>query len=190
IDRRDAMVFPVGMYDTDGRHLNGIRGRDVIADSLVFSFDRDQGVAILSTVKAFTPPPNAVAIKYEVVSSRAAAVTTTPVDQQQAAARSGADLPDVPPVPRRLATTQIGGASFAMHLDLGATQSQLSESSWSKAKLTPIPAETKLRLVDEAAPVREVATVAVAAEVTVGPITAPHVTFVPFADKRFVLERV
>jgi TonB family protein len=77
-----------------------------------------------------------------------------------------------------------------MHLDLGATQSQLSESSWSKANLTPISAETKLRLVDEAATVREVATVGIAAEVTTGPITASHVTFVPFADQRFRLERV
>jgi len=36
LDRRNAMVFPNGLYDTEGRHLSGILGRDVIADSLVF----------------------------------------------------------------------------------------------------------------------------------------------------------
>src|SRR5262245_43668482 len=33
IDRRDAMVFAVGTYDTEGRHISGILGRDVLADS-------------------------------------------------------------------------------------------------------------------------------------------------------------
>jgi len=57
IDRRDVMIFPVGFYDTEGRHLNGIIGRDVLSDSVVFGFDRDQGVVTLSTIKAFKPPP-------------------------------------------------------------------------------------------------------------------------------------
>lgn len=70
IDRRNAMVFPTGLYDTEGRHINGILGRDVLADSLVFGFDRDQGIATLTTVKAFQVPRDAIAIKYEVVSSR------------------------------------------------------------------------------------------------------------------------
>src|SRR5215470_8045313 len=48
IDRRDAMVFAVGAYDTEGRHISGILGRDFLAESLVFGFDRDQGVATLS----------------------------------------------------------------------------------------------------------------------------------------------
>ncbi|HEX2685222.1 MAG TPA: aspartyl protease family protein, partial [Kofleriaceae bacterium] len=94
VDRRDAMVFPVGLYDTEGRHLSGILGRDVLADSLVFGFDRDQGIATLSTVKTFRPPPDAGAIKYQLVSSRSTAVATA-VDPQQAAGRSGAELPDV-----------------------------------------------------------------------------------------------
>ena len=70
IDRRNTMVFRNGLYDTEGRHLNGILGRDVISDSLVFGFDRDQGIATLTTVKAFHPPPEAIAVNYEVVSSR------------------------------------------------------------------------------------------------------------------------
>jgi TonB family protein len=72
IDRRDVMVFPNRIYDVQGRQISGILGRDVIADSLVFGFDRDQGIATLSTVKAFQTPPDAIAISYEAVSSRSA----------------------------------------------------------------------------------------------------------------------
>jgi aspartyl protease len=44
IDRRQVMLVPTGFYNTaDGRRLNGVLGRDVLADSLVFGFDRDQG---------------------------------------------------------------------------------------------------------------------------------------------------
>ena len=68
VARRGVLLFDVGLYDTEGRHLSGILGRDVIADSLVFGFDRDQGVATLSTTRAFTPPPGAIAIRYEDVS--------------------------------------------------------------------------------------------------------------------------
>lgn len=182
IDRRDAMVFPVDLYDTEGRHLDGILGRDVLADSLVFGFDRDQGIATLSTVKAFTPPPDGIAIKYEVVSSRSS-VATSDVDRQLAVGRSGAPLADVAPVPRRLATAQIGPARFAMHLDLGAAASQLPEASWAKAKLTPT--EVRLHLVDEAATGRQVTTAGVADGVMIGATRTEHVTFVPFIEKRF-----
>ena len=61
VERRSVLLFPVGYYDTEQRHINGILGRDVIADSLVFGFDRDQGVAMLSTSAAFTAPPDAIA---------------------------------------------------------------------------------------------------------------------------------
>jgi len=186
IDRRDVMVFPPRLYDTEGRHIDGILGRDLIADSLVFGFDRDQGIATLSTVKAFTPPAGAIEIKYQSVSSRSSAFTPNP-GQVQADA-SGTALPDVPPVPRRLATTQIGDARFAMHLDLGAAASQLPEGSWAKAQLTPT--EVKLHLVDEAATGRQVATAGVAAGVRLGAAKAEHILFVPYVEKRFATEGV
>jgi TonB family protein len=181
------MVFPAGLYDTEGRHLSGVLGRDVLADSLVFGFDRDQGIATLSTVKAFTPPADATKITYQSVSSRSSAMTSN-VDPTAAAGRSGAALPDVAPVPRRLATAQIGDGQFAMHLDLGAAASQLPEASWSKAKL--VPSEVQLRLVDEAATARRVTTAGVAADVTLGAAKTFHVTFVPFIEKRFATEGV
>jgi hypothetical protein len=202
IDRRDVMLFPVGYYDTEGRHLNGILGRDVIADSLVFGFDRDQGIAMLSTTKAFTPPPDAIAIPYKDLSGGAGTVAGTGAPGtlvargtggRGAAVDPGANVPGrvsssagvgsatVSPVPRRLATAQIGAATLAMHLDLGAAVSQLPESNWAEAQLTPT--DVKLRLVDEAASVRNITKAAIG-DVN-GPVRAQHVTFAPFVENRF-----
>ena len=209
IDRRSVLLFPVGYYDTEGRHISGILGRDVIADSLVFGFDRDQGIATLSTSGAFTPPPDAIAIGYEDLSGDSGEVSgkypagTIVVRGAPSGGRAGVVDPygnnvpsrineserqglirnDVLPVPRRLATAQIGEAKLRMHLDLGAPVSQLPESSWSRMQLAP--AETRIRLVDEAASVRYVTKVAVAGEVTLGPLKAQQVAFAPFIDKRF-----
>jgi hypothetical protein len=70
-----------------------------------------------------------------------------------------------------------------MHLDLGAAVSQLSASSWATAGLAPV--DVKLRLIDEAASIREVTKAGVAAEVTVGTTKTQQVTFVPYVEKRF-----
>jgi len=212
VDRRDAMVFPIGFYDTEGRHINGILGRDALADSLVFGFDRDQGIATLSTIKAFTPPPGAIEIHYQDVSNESNAVDgrepagtlvargggdrgamiTTPYDgvpgRLAGGERVGTRLPDVVPVTRRLATVQIGGASFAMHLDLGAAVSQLRETKWAAARLSTV--ATKLRVTDEAATARDVTRAALAGEVTVGRATSTHATFVPYVERRFVVDSV
>jgi TonB family protein len=208
IDRRDVMVFPVGLYDTEDRHLSGILSRDVLADSLVFGFDRDQGIASLSTIKAFTPPPGTIAINYQSVFSPTASAPThaLPSGAGRAPTETGAPAPnpttmtprpggqgrsDVPviPVQRRLATARIGGATFAMHLDLGASVSQLREPLWGKAGLGSV--QAKLRLVDEAASVRQVTTVGVVTgDVAVGAATSSPVTFVPYIEKRFTSDAV
>jgi len=211
VARRDVMIFPAGFYDTEGRHLNGIIGRDVLADSLVFGFDRDQGIATLSTIKSFRAPPDAIAIPYQLVVGQSNAVAshtisagggpavggdTTgrarapsgPVTSNSTGGQSGSDLPEVVPVDRRIATAQIGDTKFSMHLDLGAVASQLSESSWGDANLAP--ADLKLRLVDEAVTVRNFTKVGIGAQVMLGPATTRHVTFAPFIEKRFGKRRV
>lgn len=211
IDRRDVMIFPVGIYDTEGRHLNGIIGRDVLSDSVVFGFDRDQGLVTLSTVKAFKAPPDATTIKYELVTSQSNAVAShavgpgggpavggvptarasTPsafLTPNSTSGQSGSDLSEVVPVDRRVATAQIGNATLAMHLDLGAVVSQLPEASWGDAKLTP--ADSKLRLVDEAVTVRNVTKVGISSQVMLGSTAAGPVTFAPFIEKRFGKRRV
>src|SRR6185295_2433697 len=98
VERRDAMVFPTGLYDTEalgsvtgGRHVQGILGRDVLAESLVFGFDRDHGVATLSTVKAFAAPPDSVALPYATLSSPSSAFVTN-VDRPQAAGQGAGQL--------------------------------------------------------------------------------------------------
>lgn len=196
IARRSAMVVPATFYNTGGRRVNGVLGRDVLGEALVFGVDRAQGLATLSTRKAFTPPPDAIAIPYQAVSVDPGAVSASrPMDMNtsghDASARVGTNTngprTDVA-APRRVAAAQIGGVKVAMHLDLGGPVSQLRESLWSKAKLAP--ADVKLRLVDEAARVREVAHAGIAATVTLGAAQASHVTMVPYADSRFAAEKL
>ncbi len=196
IDRRQVMLVPTGFYNTDARRLNGVLGRDVLADMLVFGFDRDQGIATLATTKAFVPASDAVAIKYEAVPVDPTTVPSgvggrvmTDTSDSDAAQRAGAaprpDGPtlDVTPISRRVATAQIGDAKLAMHLDLGDPVSQLREALWSKAKVTP--SEVKLRMVDEVATVRMVTSAAIAPAVTLGTAKASQVTLAPYVDKRF-----
>jgi hypothetical protein len=102
--------------------------------------------------------------------------------------RLGTRLEDVVPVPRRLVTAQIGGAELAMHLDLGAAVSQLRQPKWPEAKLAVV--ETKLRMSDEAGIARDVTSAGIAEGVTVGRAHAVHTTFVPYVEKRFVVDLV
>ena len=187
IDRRSAMVFPTSFYDTEGRVIRGVLGRDAIPESLVFGFDRDHGIATLATTKSFAAPPDAIAIKYEslVSDSNKATSTVLPGARVGAAGSSGTPLA---PVQRRLASARIGDATLTMHLDLGAATSQLREGKWTSAKLVPTPA--RLRTTDEAGTARDFTKAGVASEVALGAARATGVTFVPYVEKRFVLESV
>src|ERR1700691_1300668 len=55
-------VVPQHAFDADGRRIWGVSGSNVIADSLVFGFDRDRAVACLATKDAFHVPAGAHAI--------------------------------------------------------------------------------------------------------------------------------
>jgi len=169
IARRPAMVIPVGLYDANGRHFAGVLGRDVLDESLVFGFNRDQGIAMLSTEKAFRPPEHSVDFPYKAVSSK---------------------LPDleVRPAPRRLARAQVNDELYSMHLDLGAKASQLRESHWGSAGLKAAPA--KLTLVDEAATPRTVTEVGTANTVVLAAATRDGTAFVPYEDQRWETEGV
>jgi aspartyl protease len=181
IDRITAMVFSAGTYDIDGRHISGVIGRDVLAESLVFGFDRDQGLATLSTVQAFAPPAGAIAIRYE--QSRGGTSTQLRAIQTR---EFGPGL--VGWTPRRLATAQIGGQRFTMHLDLGSEVSQLDESKWARAGL--VPAAVHLHLTDEAGLARDVTHAGIATSVRVGSATGTELTFAPYIDERFPFQRI
>ena len=168
IERRDAMIVKANTLDANGRRIHGMLGKDVLADSLVFGFDRDQGLAYLTTVKAFKPPADAIALKYEMLPSR--------VPNAQ-----------VLPTPRRLVRAMIGGEPFALHLDLGATASQIREAVWQRAKL--VPQDVQTAVIDEVGIPRRITKVGVSGPVTVGAAAASAIAeklaFVPYADQRW-----
>jgi len=161
---KPAQLVPAHTFDADGRRIHGVIGRDIIADTLVFSFNRDQGVVTLSTLKQFKPPTDAIAMRYSLLTSR--------IQNAQ-----------VLPVSRRIVKGSIGGEQFALHVDLGATPSQLRPRSWDKAKLHA--SELSLGLVDEVGVAREVKQQGAADEVSVGKAVVKGVNFVPYADKRW-----
>jgi hypothetical protein len=165
IERRDAIVVKTGTFDIAGRRVNGVIGRDVLADSLVFGFDRDHGLGFLIAPKSFRPPAEAVVMRYEVLESR---------------------IPNakVLPAPRRLAKATIGGETFDVHLDLGATTSQLRESLWERAKL--VSRDVQASVIDEVGTIRRVMKASEPTAVSVGAATADRVVFVPYGDKRWL----
>ncbi len=201
IDKRQVMLVPSDFYNTEGRRVNGVIGHDVLAEQLVFGFDRDQGIAMLSTAKTFAPPPDAIAVKFQPVqvdpagmpASTGGGMTAESSNIDEASrigvkTRSSETRLDVTPLPRRVAAAQIGDVTVAMHLDVGGPTSQLRETLWGKVKLTP--ADAKLRLVDEVATVRQVTKVGVADRVALGGAKASHVRMAPYIDKRFAIGKV
>jgi hypothetical protein len=166
-ERRTAMVVKAHTFDSDGRRIHGLIGRDIIADSLVFGFDRDAGTAVLVTTKQFTAGTK-IAVHYDLMSVKA-------------------ENAEVPPLGRRLAKAQINGRAFMVHLDFGAVASQLREEAWQAAKLAP--AEIAGAVVDEVGMARTVTKEGTGA-VSVGRAVNASVTFVPFAERRWASEEV
>lgn len=164
VERRNAMIVKLGTFDREGRRIHGLLGRDIIPDSLVFGFDRDQGLAQLVVKKAFKPPANAIKIPYELVPSQLPNI-------------------EVQPVSRRLAKVTIGGATFAMHLDLGEQLSTLRESQWERAKLTAQPA--RAGSIDEVGIPHKIEKAATGQPVTLGSVSVDKLALAPYEDKRW-----
>lgn len=161
---KPAQIVGKGTFDVDGRRVHGVIGRDIIADSLVLSIHRDDGIVILSTQKGFKVPAGVTPIKYSKLQSRIPNAETLPLS-------------------RRLVKATIGGETFAMHVDFGATTSQLRQRSWDRAKLAA--SDTQLGVVDEAGIIRKVTKTGRAESVTIGGVTTKDVVFVPYVDKRW-----
>ncbi|MGE0872289.1 MAG: hypothetical protein AB7P03_27265 [Kofleriaceae bacterium] len=147
-------------FDGDGRQIRGIIGRDVIADSLVFGFDRERAIAWLSTQEAFQPPAGAVQLAFH---------------------KGMRDTGNV--VVRKLVTAQVGGKQVDLHVDLGAVSNQLRTDHWRDAQLRIVPNHEIL--VDEAGTRREVTSAGIADQVTAGVLAKRDVMFVPYDDKRW-----
>jgi hypothetical protein len=147
-------------FDTDGRRIYGILGRDVIADSLVFGFDRDRGIAWLQTQEAFHAPANAQVLDFKKVRDE-------PVSD-----------------PRKLIDTKVNGHDVALHLDLGEEVSQLYPKQWTAANLQPV--DWHLVLADETGTKRDVDKLGIAQQVVAQGVTRDHVAFAPYDDRRFL----
>lgn len=114
VHNKPAMAVKDGTFDRDGRRIHGVIGRDIIADSLVFGFDRDQGLMILATQKAFHAEGDV--FKTERVYSKIQNV-------------------DVVPPAMRLVKTQINGKPFTMNVALSRVPSELRMRSFGPAAL-------------------------------------------------------
>lgn len=171
VERRDAFIVRTGAFDSAGRRIAGVLGRDVFADSLAWGFDRDHGLVYLFTQKVFKPPADATPLVYGELDSR---------------------IPNakILPPPRRLVDATINGEKLAMHVDLGAPASQLREALWDKAKL--VAREVKTVVVDEVGEGRLVtkASEPVAVTVGTGAIAAERVAFIPYGDRRWQSEDI
>ena len=169
VERRDAIIVRTGMFDTVGRRVVGVLGRDVFADSVAWGFDRDNGVVHMITQKLFRPPPDAQPIIYAELPSR---VTNAQV---------------VPP-PRRLVEATINGEKAVLHVDLGAPASQLRESDWPRMKL--VPRDIKAIVIDEVGEGRLVTKASEPAQVAIPQLSNDRVPFIPYGDKRWPSEEL
>ncbi len=154
-------------FATDGRDVRGVLGRNVIADSLIFGFDRDAGIAFLATREAFTPPAGAHRVRYR--------------DQQ--VRRSQVDDRFLPVVHRRVTRVAINDGAATLHLDLGAVPSQLAPARWQPLHLAPVP--FRATVIDEAGTTRAVDKAGIANRVEVGGATAMGLSMIPYDDRRF-----
>jgi Aspartyl protease len=166
VERLSAEVLGDHAFDLDGRQIDGLLGRDVIADSLGFEFDRDRGMITLMTQKAFD--------------REVAAFGGTPLPYKPLSAQI---LAATQPVTRKLVDAKIDGAPFTVHLDFGATMSQLRDRSWQKAGL--IGSAQTGSVIDEVGTLRTIDHLGQAATVELGGITTQNVEFVPYIDKRW-----
>jgi hypothetical protein len=158
--RTFVRLMRTGSFVAAGRSLRGVLGRDVLADSMAFGFDRDRGTIHVTTQAGFTPPANATVVPYSLMQI----------------------VGNVDLVSRRMTRATVGAFEAKVHLDLGAVASQLREKRWAGAGLTSIAMDTETR--DEAGTVQHAKTAAIADRVTLAGVTTERVLFVPYTDKR------
>ena len=108
-------VHNAGTFFAGGRVVRGILGRDVIADSLVLTADRDRGVAFLATQGSLSPPPGAFEVGFRHYFHRQIARVT--INDKR---------------------------SFDVHLDIGARTSMLLANRMARAGLPRLPVRALL----------------------------------------------
>ena len=162
IESRQVIVVRPGAFTLSGRLIQGVLGRDVLPDQFVFGFDRDEGLGYLMKPTAFKVPADAIAVPYTVVPGT---------------------LANGKVIPRRVARATIAGESFAMHLDLGGTASQLRPPLWDRAKL--VSRDIQAGLIDEIGVFHPVTKASEPTDVSLAAARSEHVAVIPFEDSRW-----
>ncbi len=157
-----AVVPKPGRFDEDGRRIYGVLGREFLADSLVFGFDRARGIAWLQTQQAFKPSEGASVLSISKVANNGAKVIWQPVVED----------------------AKVGGVEVDMHPDFASVVSQLARERWAGAHAQPLAWEANLP--DRSGTPRKISGLAVASA-TVGGVTREQVAFAPYEDRRWPL---
>ncbi|HUS69144.1 MAG TPA: retropepsin-like aspartic protease, partial [Kofleriaceae bacterium] len=107
-------IVHAGAWSSGGRVIRGVLGRDVIADSLILSVDRERGVAYLGTQGNLKPQPGAVEVGFRHFRNR------------------------------QIAEVKVNGQSYDLHVDIGARTSMLWPDLMEKAKLPRVAVRAEL----------------------------------------------
>jgi hypothetical protein len=143
-------------FDTAGRRIAGVIGKEVLTSSLVFGFDRDRGVAWLATPKHATFPDGARRFDtFERTTSAKAPKDRGPY-----------------------ATGTVDGREEDFHIDLGRVTNMLRTDRWSGLAVSD---EARTIVLPDSSR-HDTARVATAKQVSVGGIDRYGVAFAPFVD--------
>jgi hypothetical protein len=152
------------LYDRDGRRIYGVLGRDLVADSLVFGFDRDRGIAWLQTQQAFHPPAGARTIELQRLTSDGYKVEGAPVVR-----------------------ASVGGVPFDLHPRFSFPVGEIPRDHWRGAHMDA--EHAKVDMPDWSGTPWTVQEVGLAPQITVDGVSADHVAFASYEDKRGYYDR-
>ncbi len=121
------------MFDSVGRRIYGVLGREVLADSLVFGFDRDRGIVWLKTAQAFSPPADARVLEYG--KDERAIGKTVGISGKDDKIRKGRRSLYLR---HELVSTTIDGKTYPLAIDFGRVVNQLRYGRWAETGIAPV----------------------------------------------------
>ena len=157
VDLPTLLVARDGSFNDQGRRIHGVLGRDVIADSVAFGFDRDRGIAWLTTHDVFAPPAGA---------------TVVPFDTIKYALRR-----------RSTVEAHINGKPYELALDFSKVPSRFWVERWREAAVAPAAPRT-VAFTDDTGRRQRAQIAARAATIRIGDVTRHDVELAPFSDQR------
>jgi|HubBroStandDraft_6_1064221.scaffolds.fasta_scaffold74144_4 hypothetical protein len=188
VEVRRALMVPHETLSVSGREIMGVLGRNVIADSLVFGFDRDRGIAWLQAESTFTAPADSTRLDYSPTA------TYTPITQTIVG--YGRDEPDEPNTPNMssfdgrtgvtdnkaelaIAHVRLNGRDSIVNLQLGSAFSRLRAAVADALGVTGAP---RTALEFDAIGARRVLAVSGNVQVAVGQAVNDHVAVAQYVD--------